>query len=733
MHNNIMATGLSDRPPMLATGRYAQWQSRFLRYIDTRLNGGALWKCILQGPYTPSRVTIPAVPTIDDTSTILERITVKTILNISPENKAHYESKKEAIHLLLTRIRNEIYLTIDSCKTAYEMWIAIERLQQGESLNIQDVKTNLFWEFGKFTSHDGESMESYYSRFYKIMNQNDKKQLDVLKGSYEIRAKRIAKNANLLALVATASPYPDPYYQAPKSHKPYAPTLKQSSSTRSIASTKCKDWAVWKAEDSDCCWGYRDYRQSGSASDWDIVFQLQGIWSFCKGMHETKKEQSDWLADTYEEIDKQELKAHNSYMEKMTEVPTTDSGTYTEPLKHVQYDTEYNVFSNERQHSEQPESISNTCVVEKFDSNVIADSLDIFDEIKEMSETSVANDTSGPVLQRQIPSNYNNSGHAPQLQNVSPSADTTIPSLQELDLLFGPLYDEFFSAGTSSVNKSSFPTDNSKQQDTPPTMNIQSSTKPTTPTKVNAEENNDNQEVDTQVQQDNFINPFCTLAMADSAWIETMQEEFHQLDRLQVWELVDKPFGKTVIKLKWLYKNKKDEDQTANRKEVYVVQPDGFVDLDHLDKVYCIRKALYGMKQALRAWYDELLNFLMSKGFTKGESIGTPMDTKPKLDADLSGKLVDQTDYHSKIRSLMYLTSGRLDIGQAVCYCARYQEIPTKKHLNEVKRIFRYLRGTINMGLWYLKDSGFKLTACLDATMPDFMIIAKALIEEYSF
>ncbi|GKB76014.1 hypothetical protein Tco_0942909 [Tanacetum coccineum] len=86
------------------------------------------------------------------------------------------------------------------------------------------------------------------------------------------------------------------------------------------------------------------------------------------------------------------------------------------------------------------------------------------------------------------------------------------------------------------------------------------------------------------------------------------------------------------------------------------------------------------------------------------------MATKPKLDADLSGEPIDQTDYRSKISSLMYLTSSRPDIVQAVCYCARYQERLTKKHLKEVKRIFRYLRGTINMGLWYPKNSGFELT-----------------------
>ncbi|GJY80457.1 retrovirus-related pol polyprotein from transposon TNT 1-94 [Tanacetum coccineum] len=96
--------------------------------------------------------------------------------------------------------------------------------------------------------------------------------------------------------------------------------------------------------------------------------------------------------------------------------------------------------------------------------------------------------------------------------HYSLTKDTTAPSKQELDLLFGPLYDEFFNAGTSSVNKSSSPSDNSTQQDTLPTMNIQSSTERTTPTNVNAEENNDNQAANTQFQQDEFINHFCTPA-----------------------------------------------------------------------------------------------------------------------------------------------------------------------------------------------------------------------------
>ncbi|GKA88623.1 retrovirus-related pol polyprotein from transposon TNT 1-94 [Tanacetum coccineum] len=90
-------------------------------------------------------------------------------------------------------------------------------------------------------------------------------------------------------------------------------------------------------------------------------------------------EQSDWLADTDEEIDEQELEAHYNYMAKIQEVPTADSGTDSEPLEQVQYDTGYNVSANEIQHSEQSESISNTCVVEMSDSNVILDSSDMCD------------------------------------------------------------------------------------------------------------------------------------------------------------------------------------------------------------------------------------------------------------------------------------------------------------------------------------------------------------------
>nr|GEZ39485.1 hypothetical protein [Tanacetum cinerariifolium] len=134
MHNNIMAAGSRDRPLMLAPGRYPQWRSRFLRYVDTRPNGEALRKCILSGPYKPTTVLIHAVEATDDSLAVPEHTTVKTPTNMSPENKAHFLAEKEAVHLILTGIGDDIYSTVDVCQTTQEMWEVIERLQQGKEI-----------------------------------------------------------------------------------------------------------------------------------------------------------------------------------------------------------------------------------------------------------------------------------------------------------------------------------------------------------------------------------------------------------------------------------------------------------------------------------------------------------------------------------------------------------------------------------------------------------------------
>ncbi|GJU08492.1 putative ribonuclease H-like domain-containing protein, partial [Tanacetum coccineum] len=175
------------------------------------------------------------------------------------------------------------------------------------------------------------------------------------------------------------------------------------------------------------------------------------------------------------------------------------------------------------------------------------------------------------------------------------------------------------------------------------------------------------------------------------------------------------------------------------REEVYVSQPDGFVDQDNSNHVYKLKKALYGLKQAPRMWYDLLSKFLLSQEFSKGnvdptlfirrqgkdillkygmessDPVDTPMVEKSKLDEDTQGKAVDHTHYRGMIGTLMYLTASRSDLTFIVCMCARYQAKPTKRHLHAVKRIFKYLRETINRGLWYPKDYSIALTAYADA------------------
>nr|GEV89630.1 hypothetical protein [Tanacetum cinerariifolium] len=175
------------------------------------------------------------------------------------------------------------------------------------------------------------------------------------------------------------------------------------------------------------------------------------------------------------------------------------------------------------------------------------------------------------------------------------------------------------------------------------------------------------------------------------------------------------------------------------REEVYVSQPDGFVDPDNPNHVYKLKKALYGLKQAQRVWYDMLSLFLISQDFSKGSVDPTlfirrnendlllkygfescdPVDTlmveKSKLDEDKEGKAIDLLHYRGMIGTLLYLTASRPDLQFAICMCARYQARPTEKHFHAVKRIFQYLRGTVNRGLWYPKDSSIALTAFVDA------------------
>ncbi|GJR49663.1 putative ribonuclease H-like domain-containing protein [Tanacetum coccineum] len=232
-------------------------------------------------------------------------------------------------------------------------------------------------------------------------------------------------------------------------------------------------------------------------------------------------------------------------------------------------------------------------------------------------------------------------------------------------------------------------------------------------------------------------------ALSDSSWVEAMQEEL----------------------LAFLY--------GTIEEEVYVTQPPGFRDPDHPDKVYKVVMALYGLHQAPRAWYKTLANYVLGNGFKRGKidqtlfikkqkgdillvhvyvddiifgstnkelctgfeklmkdnqdkyvakilkkfnytdvkSASTPVDLEKPLVKDRGADDIDVHLYRSMIGSLMYLIASRPDIMFAVCACARFQVTPKTSHLLAVKRIFRYLKGKPTLGLWYSRDSPFKLVA----------------------
>ncbi|GKD21866.1 retrovirus-related pol polyprotein from transposon TNT 1-94 [Tanacetum coccineum] len=278
--------------------------------------------------------------------------------------------------------------------------------------------------------------------------------------------------------------------------------------------------------------------------------------------------------------------------------------------------------------------------------------------------------------------------------------------------------------------------------------------------------------------------------MLESSLIKAMQEEIHEFGRLEVWELVPCLDRVMLIKLKWIFKVMKDEfggvlknkarlvtkgylqvegidfeesfapvarieaicifiTNATNknmtiyqmdvkiaflngelREEVYVSQPEGYVDKDNpnyfskgaVDLTLFTRKAgndillfrisMMGKMSFFLGLQNSLsprgifinqskyaLEIINKYGMLSSDPVDTPMVDKSKLDEDLQGKPVDRTHYHEMIGSLMYLTSSRPDLVFAVCICSWYQAKPTEKHLHAVKRIFRYLKGTINMGL----------------------------------
>ncbi|GJX51594.1 retrovirus-related pol polyprotein from transposon TNT 1-94 [Tanacetum coccineum] len=212
--------------------------------------------------------------------------------------------------------------------------------------------------------------------------------------------------------------------------------------------------------------------------------------------------------------------------------------------------------------------------------------------------------------------------------------------------------------------------------------------------------------------------------------------------------------------------------------EVYVAQPSGFIDFEKLDHVYKLKKALYGLKQAPKAWYDRLKAFLVKHeckmgmfemsmmgelnfflglqikqmedgiffnqskyikemlkkfGLEDSKPMKTPMSSDTKLMKDEECESVDSTKYRGMIGSLLYLTASRPDIMFSVCLCVRFQEVPKTSHLEAVKRIFRYIKGTTHLGLWYPNGIGIETVVYADSDHAGDYVDRKSTSGIYTF
>nr|GEW73844.1 hypothetical protein [Tanacetum cinerariifolium] len=252
----------------------------------------------------------------------------------------------------------------------------------GESINVQDLETNLYWEFKKFTSQDGEPLESYYLRFYKMMIEFIRNQCDVTNHQHqnevnEIRAKKIACVAQQ-----------QPVYN-PQTHPTY---YTQNSLTRSQqVVTRNRGKAIVNspqpifdqepsmvAEDDETSAGYENQRIGNVVEARETV------------------EQADWRDDTDDELEDQESEAHYMYMAQLQEVSldAADSGPIfdAEPLQKVSNDDHYNVFAIESAHPEQSKYVLDTYPIEQDAHNVIIDSLDLSYDREEIDQNDDDND-----------------------------------------------------------------------------------------------------------------------------------------------------------------------------------------------------------------------------------------------------------------------------------------------------------------------------------------------------
>nr|GEY59024.1 hypothetical protein [Tanacetum cinerariifolium] len=349
LHNAIMEAGSKDRPPMLAPGNYVQWKSIIKRYINTKPNYELIHHCLKNPPYkftwADKEVPISKGSPVTRTESHMETYKI-----ISQDIHDQLNAEAEAVQIILTGIDNDIYSTVDACPNACEMWKAIIRLKQSESINYQNEVN-------------------------------------------EIRAERIARTANPLALVSQKQPM---YH--PQTHPTH---YTQNSSTRSQqAATRNNRKAIANSSQPIYDQEPSMVTEDDETSKEKEIDKLMALISLSENLQTYQQQPSYFIKhqdDTDDdELEDQELEAHYMYMEQLQKVSpdAADSGPIfdVEPLQKVSNDDHYNVFAIESEHPEQSKSTHDTYTIEQDTHNVIIDSLDISYDRKEIDQNDDDND-----------------------------------------------------------------------------------------------------------------------------------------------------------------------------------------------------------------------------------------------------------------------------------------------------------------------------------------------------
>nr|GEW55579.1 hypothetical protein [Tanacetum cinerariifolium] len=155
---------------MLNKENYVPWLSHLLRYAKSRPNGKLIHNSIINGPYVRRMIPEPGGTNWD--VPVNETFHVQTDDELTEKELKQIEADNQAIQTILLGLPEDIYAAVDSCETAQEIWLSVQQMMKGSDIGIQEKKAKLFNEWERFTSNEGESIESYYHRFLKLVVQN---------------------------------------------------------------------------------------------------------------------------------------------------------------------------------------------------------------------------------------------------------------------------------------------------------------------------------------------------------------------------------------------------------------------------------------------------------------------------------------------------------------------------------------------------------------------------------